>query len=305
MHSRYKGYGMAIIGASLWGISGTVAQGLFHDFGFTSGWIVPVRMFFSGLLLLLFTKMRTKDSLTAIWREKQSVLQLLLFSAIGMLGVQYTYFTCIEAGNAATATLLQFLGPMMVMVFLALQMRRLPTKREMIALLLAFLGVFLLVTNGSTNKLSIAPTALFWGLLSAVSAAFYTVQPKKMLEKWGSSVVIGWAMLIGSVVLTLLTQPWQITGMIWTTYSFCSVVFVILLGTLVPFFLFIDSLRFITATEASLLSSAEPLVAMFASVMWLHIPMHLFEGIGAFFIIGTVLLLSMPIKTHKQQKEAL
>ncbi|MGZ4135417.1 MAG: EamA family transporter [Tumebacillaceae bacterium] len=303
MH-KYKGYGMAVIGASLWGISGTVAQTLFHDYGFTSGWLVPVRMFLSGLLLLLLTKVRTKERLTAVWSDRKSALQLLLFSAVGMLGVQYTYFACIQAGNAATATLLQFLGPMMIMVYLAIRMKRIPSKREISALLFAFLGVFLLVTNGSTSTLSIAPTALFWGLLSATTAAFYTLQPKPMLEKWGSGLVIGWGMLVGSVVLALFTQPWSTTGLVWTPNSIFSVIFVILLGTLVPFFLFLDSLRFITATEASLLASAEPLVAVIASVMWLHIPMHLFEGIGAFCIIATVLLLSMQ-KPQTQQKEAL
>lgn len=311
MLQRYKGYAMAFFGASLWGISGTVAQMLFSHYGFTSGWLVPVRMFSAWLLLLVFTQIRTRQRVTRVWEQKENWLRLLLFSSIGMLGVQFTYFSCIQVGNAATATLLQFLGPLMVMVYLALRMKRLPTGREAISLVLAFLGVYLLVTNGSNTKLSISALALFWGLLSAVTIAFNTLQPAKMLEKWGSGVIIGWGMLSGSLVLAVFTRPWAQAGtIVWTSASVVGVLFVILFGTLLPFFLFLDSLRLITATEASLLSSAEPLVAMIASVTWLHVPMHLFEVIGAFCIIGTVLLLSFPKRkvapaklNHGEQKK--
>ncbi|MCX7572063.1 EamA family transporter [Tumebacillus sp. DT12] len=294
MSVRYKGYVMAITGASLWGISGVVAQTMFHQYGFATEWLVSARMFVSGLLFLLIAQFRAGQSVLHIWKQNESRQSLLLFSAVGMLGAQYTFFASIYAGNAATATLLQSLGPMVVMIYLAFRVRKIPSGREIIALLFACLGVYLLVTNGSMNRLSISAAAVFWGLLTAVCIAFNSIQPKRMLETWGSSAVIGWGMLIGSLLLAVITRPWTMTEqIIWTLPSVFSLCFVILLGTLVPFFLYIDSLRFISATEASLLSSIEPLVAVCASVMWLQSPMGLFEMGGAGFILLTVVLLSL------------
>ena len=62
------------------------------------------------------------------------------------------------------------------------------------------------------------------------------------------------------------------------------VLFVILFGTLIPFFLYLESLRYIRPTETSLLASAEPLTAAVAAVLWLKVPFGLPEWVGALCI---------------------
>jgi drug/metabolite transporter (DMT)-like permease len=68
--------------------------------------------------------------------------------------------------------------------------------------------------------------------------------------------------------------------------------FVIVFGTLFAFLLFVESIRYLSPTESSLLSSVEPLSAVIASIVFLHVPFGLFQAIGAACIIVTVLLLS-------------
>lgn len=46
---HYKGLVMVLVGATLWGLSGTVAQRLFQDEGFTPGWLVTMRLLVSGI----------------------------------------------------------------------------------------------------------------------------------------------------------------------------------------------------------------------------------------------------------------
>ena len=60
----------------------------------------------------------------------------------------------------------------------------------------------MLATNGNIHSLALSPKALTWGILSAFALAFYTIQPKKMLEKWDSSYVIGWGMLIAGIAIS-------------------------------------------------------------------------------------------------------
>ena len=43
---------------------------------------------------------------------------MILFGLFGMLAVQYTYFASIKEGNAAVATLLQYLAPIFITVYL-------------------------------------------------------------------------------------------------------------------------------------------------------------------------------------------
>nr|WP_228550288.1 EamA family transporter [Salinibacillus xinjiangensis] len=296
-HSSFIGILLVTIGATLWGVSGTVAQYLFHTKGINTEWLVTVRLLFSGLLLLLFGYLKEGKSVYRIWRTKKDAISLILFSILGMLAVQYTYFAAIEHGNAATATVLQYTAPVMITCFLIVRYRKLPSGIEITAVFVAVLGTFSLVTQGNINSLSISPLALFWGLLSAVSLAFYTLHPHKLLANWGSVIVVGWGMFVGGVVFSFIHTPWDFRGEASLT-TILAILFIILFGTLVAFVFYLESLKYIGATKASILANFEPLSAALLAVLWLNVPFGVMEWIGTFCILGTVGLLSM-VKKEK------
>lgn len=291
------GITMVLVAASLWGISGTVAQYLFQQQKFSPEWLVVVRLLASGLLLLWFTSLRSERSIWEIWRSRYDVMSLLIFSIIGMLGVQYTYFAAINHSNAATATILQYLAPVLVALFIVVRMKKLPSRLEVLAISLALIGTFLLVTKGSVTSLSISGIALFWGLASAVGLAFYTLQPHKLLARWGSGVVVGWGMLIGGIAFSFVHPPWKFVGE-WSLQSAVAVSFIIIFGTLIAFYCYLESLSYISASETSLLACVEPLSAAFLSVVWLKVTFGLVEWGGTFCILSTIIILSL----NKQKK---
>lgn len=285
-----KGIILGILAAVLWGISGTFGQFLFEQKKINVEWIITMRLLISGICLLLFAKNKN-EKLFEIWRNKKDSIQLIIFSIIGMLGVQYTYFAAIKYSNAATATVLQFVGPILIAIYLAVKYRKLPKPIEIFAIILAVVGTFLLVTHGRIDSLSISPLALFLGLASAVTLAIYSLQPKQLLTKYNAALVIGWAMLIGGLVFSFVKSPWRIEG-IWDWETILSVTFVILLGTLVAFYSYLTATKIIGAQKTSLLASAEPLVAVLLSVTWLNIPFQTIDWIGSLCIISTIFLLS-------------
>jgi len=286
-----KGIILVLLGATLWGVSGSVAQYLFQVKYFTPEWLVAIRLLISGFLLLVFARVRTKKSQMLIWRNKRDQKRLILFSLVGMLGVQYSYFAAIKYGNAATATILQYLSPVLITGYLAIKNKRLPSLKETFAVILAVFGTVLIVTKGNFGTLSIETLALFWGLVSAFTAAFYTIQPKQLLRKWGSLTVVGWGMLIGGIAFSLLRQPWSGTGL-WDFGSLFAIGFVVIFGTLIAFTCYLESLKYISPTETSILSSAEPFSAAFLSVVWLHSPLAPIQVLGMLLIIITIAILS-------------
>jgi drug/metabolite transporter (DMT)-like permease len=290
-HTRSKGIILVLIAAIFWGISGTVAQYLFHQQGFSAEWLVDIRLLFSGVILLFFASTVKKQDIWSIWKNKRDIFGLILFGIIGMLGVQYTYFIAIQYGNAASATVLQYLAPVLITCFLCIQAKKFPAKYEIFAVLLALIGTFLLVTNGNIQTLSISKPAFFWGILSAFALAFYTLQPGGLLSKWGSLLIVGWGMLIGGIGFSFIHPPWEFQGH-WSMPSFFAVLFVVIFGTLIAFFCYLESTKYIRASETSLLACAEPLSAAFLAVVWLHVPFGLGEWIGTFCIILTIFLLS-------------
>lgn len=284
-----RGFFLAITAATLWGISGTLGQFLFQQRGINVEWLITVRMLIAGFILLIIASMG-KESLWDIWKNKKDASQLLLFSITGMLAVQYTYFAAIKHSNAATATVLQYAGPVLIAIYLALKNKRFPKPIEYLAILLAVAGTFLLVTHGDPNTLSISETAFFFGIASAFALAFYTLQPVILLSKYSSSVIIGWAMFIGGIVFSFVKAPWDVEG-IWDTYTYSYTIFIVILGTLAAFYSYLTAVKMIGGQKTSLLASAEPLSATLIAVLWLNVPFTLIDWIGSACIVSTIFLL--------------
>jgi len=288
---RTKGIFLVIIGSMLWGISGTVTQYLFQKKGFTPEWLVVIRLLISGIILLSYAVTKNKKDIFNIWKSKKDCLNIICFSIMGMLGVQYTFFMTIKHGNAATATILQFLSPVIITCYLAIRTKKLPKLQELIGIVLAMIGTFFIITRGDIHSISISKLTLFWGILTAFAAAFYTVQPRYLLSKFSSIIVVGWSMFIGGIAFSFVHKPWDFVGEV-SISSIVSVIFVVLFGTLLGFYCYLESLKTIQPTEACVLSAVEPLSAAFLSVFWLHVPFGITEFIGTACIITTIIILS-------------
>ncbi|WP_240035212.1 DMT family transporter [Neobacillus notoginsengisoli] len=288
---RGKGIALVLTGATLWGISGTVAQYLFQRQGFSPAWLVDIRLLLAGAILLILSGMKNPKRIMDIWKTKHDAGSLVLFSLLGMLAVQYTYFAAIDHSNAAAATVLQYLAPVMIATYLAIRSKKLPTSWQFTAILLALLGTLLLVTKGNIGTLSISGLAVFWGIASAVALAFYTLQPRSLLARWGAVTVTGWGMVVGGLSFSFIHPPWLFQGHI-SFQSLMAVVFVVIFGTLIAFYCYLESLKYISASETSLLASVEPLSAAFVSVIWLGVPFGFEEWLGTFCIISTIAILA-------------
>ena len=291
MPEHKKGLLMAALGAAMWGGSGVAGQYLLQQCAFTTEWLVVTRMLLAGTILLLLDRFFYRESFLAVWRDRQDAKELIAFALVGMLAVQYTYFASIKHGNAAAATVLQYLMPIVIVCHTTMTTHKLPNARELFCVAMAVLGTFLLVTHGDLGRLSIPLVAVVWGLLSALSAAFYTVQPKRLIRKWRATLIIGWGMLIGGIVLALLCPPWSFTGH-WNSTAAMIYAYIIIFGTVVAFGCYLGSLKYIQPTEASVLGSIEPLSAIALSVLLLHIPFGFMDAFGSALILGGVFLLA-------------
>jgi drug/metabolite transporter (DMT)-like permease len=297
---RFKGILMVTVGAALWGLSGTAAQQLFQNIGVPTGWLVTVRLLFSGgILIAIGLLSKEREKVWGIWKDRKTRLEIIIFGVLGLLGVQYTYFASIETGNSAVATLLQYLAPIFITVYFILRYRVFPSLIDLTAIILALLGTFLLLTNGSIKNFAVSNISVAWGILSGIALAFYTLYPVHLLKKWGSIVVVGWGMIIGGVGLSFIHPPWKIDIHEWSFHTLSLIGFVIIFGTLIAFFLYMESLRYITPKETSLLSCTEPLVAVISAIVFLHVSFGLLQAIGALFVLAMVILLSF--KSHQKK----
>lgn len=291
MTHRKKGILLVLVGASMWGASGVAGQYVLQRAGFSAEWLVVSRMLLAGIVLLVIDAVRERGSILEIWQEKRDAYEVIAFAVCGMVAVQYTYFACIKAGNAATATVLQYLMPIVIVLYDSVTARHLPRFIEVLSVVLAVTGTFLLVTHGDANTLAIPHEALFWGLASALAGAFYTMQPKRLIRKWRATLVIGWGMLIGGLLFSFVCPPWQFTG-VWTPISILLFAYIVVFGTILAFSCYLGSLKYIRPGEAGVLASVEPLAAIVLSIAFLATPFSLMDVLGTTCILSTIFILA-------------
>lgn len=297
---RLKGILLAITGACLWGLGGTVSDFLFKHHNIDIDWYVTARLVISGIFLLIMYKMmQPKRSIFSVFQDRQMLGKLLIFSILGMLVVQYAYMASINTGNAAIATLLQYIAPVYIIVWFVLRGVAKLTLFDVLAIVMTLVGTFLLLTNGSFSNLVVNPASLFWGILAGVALAFYTIYPSELLNRYGSILIVGWAMLISGIAMNLRHPIWQINISEWGLSTILFLLFGIIGGTALAFYFFIDSLQYISAKETTLFGTVEPVVAIIASSLWLHVAFKSFQIVGIILIMILILLLSL----KKQPKE--
>ena len=256
MDTRKKGILQCAAGAIFWAASGLAGQYLLVDRGIAPVWLTFCRLLAAGVLLLSMAAM--KEDIWAIWKDARDRRLVLIFGAFGMLGTQYGYFASIKYSNAPTATVLEYLMPILIIFWLCLSQKRWPFVLEILCTAFAFVGTVLIATQGDFTSLALSEKALFWGLLAAVACALYTVEPQEIIMKYGAPIVIGWGMCIAGLTLSPVMPFSEFTGAI-DPAVIASFAFVVLFGTICSFVLYLGSTKYISPAEASIIAALEPL----------------------------------------------
>ncbi|KRN20350.1 DMT family permease [Secundilactobacillus similis DSM 23365 = JCM 2765] len=282
---------LAAVAATGWGLSGVAAGVIFDRYpAISPAWLTQLRMILAGVILLIGSGMLHQRPF-AVLHHRRDALQVAYYGWFGLIPAQYFYFIAVHDGNASVATILQYLGLFFVVFYTAVRFRQLPGRAEWIGIIVAVVGTVLIVTHGRFNGLAVSTSVLFWGMLSAVGSAAYTLIPKRVLPIYGTMNCTGWGLIVSG--LTMFIFPSVTQGPTHVDLPLIGLLlFVVLIGTVVTLFLFNAGLKVISATTASLLDSLEPLSAAVFSV-WLGVSLTGFDIIGGILIILAVLLISI------------
>ncbi len=296
---QMKGILLTLLGGILWGFCGSCGQFLFQYKEVTSGWLVPFRLTLAGFLILVLLGCKDRGNVLKVWREREGRRDILIFSIFGMMLCQYSYFTTIQYSNAGTATVLQYTGPALILVYLCLKERKRPKAYELAALFCSMFGTFILATHGNVSELAIPAKALLWGMLSAVTLVIYTLQPARLMRKYSTLLTLGWGMLLGGLVLMLLKHPWTLHPVI-DHQTVLAMTFIVLFGTICAFYFYLTGVKLVGASSASMLACIEPVAATVISVVWLKVRFLPVDLLGFVFVLSTVFIISWNQKKEEE-----
>ena len=266
--SKYtKGVLITLLGGVCWGLSGTCSQYLCSVQGMDTRWVTALRLLGAGVVLLLLAAVQQREQLQKLLRDKRAVLYCVVFGVCGLLFTQFTYITSITKSNSGTATVLQYLSVVIVLFVECIAMRRLPVRREWLAMGSCLFGTFLVATHGSVTSLYISRDGLIWGFISAAAAAAYIIIPQRLMRIWTISVSFS----AQSVVMTI---------------------FVVLVGTALAFTAFLQGTAIVGPARGNMLGCVEPLTATLTTALFMHTAFAGMDLIGFAFILATVFILA-------------
>ncbi|MFI3175269.1 MAG: EamA family transporter [Bacillota bacterium] len=299
---KKKAFLYTFFGACCWGLAGCFGEYLLVEKNLDPMWIVNVRLLLAGILLLGFALRSQSKEIFLIFHDKKDRIQLFWFACLGLATCQATYFIAIQHSNVATATVIQSLNPLVIIIYLALVTRKMPKTMEILAIVVAFTGVFLLSTKGDISSMVLSQFGLFSALVSAGCVAAFSLLSRRLLQKFGSNIAIGFGMLLGGIALTPFVRFWEV-HIDWDLATFGAMAGVVVLGTAMSFTFFLKGVSVIGSFMGSLIGMVEPVIAVVVSVMIFGHHFTMIEFFGFILILGAVLGLTIYTKKLEEKEK--
>ena len=296
-----SGIASALVGGALWGFSGACSQYLFAHYDIDSSFITMARMLGSGVLFLVLLLATRRTQIAAMLADKKTLAGLAVFGVAGLFACQYTYISSIGATNAGTATVLQSLGTVWVMLASCLLARKAPRAGEAAGLVLALASTFIIATQGDPTSIALPAAGLFWGLANSVTVAIYIMFPKRLMARWGSLPVTGLGMLLGGVAALAFWAAPAACGAPLSVPALDAAGLVVLaaiavLGTFAAFALYLHGVSVVGSVTGSLLGAIEPASATVIAALWLGTSFTGYDWAGFVLMVSMIVLVSIPGK---------
>lgn len=290
--SLIRGYILTILGAISWGFSGTCGQYLMNYKNINASFIANIRLVFAGIILILISLLKNKAKTFRIFKNRKDTLTLIIFAIFGMLSNQYSYLQAIKYTNAPTATVMQFLSSIFIITGVCFIEKRFAKTIEVIAITLAFSGIFTMATHLNPGNLIITKQGLFWGIAAAISVTIYSILPVNILKKYSSIVVSGFGMLFGGIFLTFIVRPWNI-NLNFDKLTLLALFSIIIIGTIFAFTCFLAGVSIIGPVKGSLIAGLEAISSLIFSIILLKESFELIDIFGMLLILSGVSILNL------------
>ena len=269
------GYAMVAIAATLFAVNGTVSKVILGS-GISSGQLTEVRCGGTLIGLALIAVATRPRSL----RVRAGDLPLLVALGIGLAVVQWAYFFAIHRLDIGIALLIQFIAPILVALWARFVYHEPVRRRIWAALVLSLTGLTLIVEIWQGGRLS-GPGVAACGL-AAVSFAAYLLIAERGVRRRDPISLSAWGVLFATIFWSLLAPWWSFPGrrvddhvsLLGNLSSahvplWLLMLWMVVLGGVVPFALIVSALRHISATRAGITAMLEPVVAIVVAWAWL------------------------------------
>jgi drug/metabolite transporter (DMT)-like permease len=275
------GYGLVVTAVTMFALNASLALFLLDD-GVSAMRLSELRTVGALVLLILLVVVLRPKGL----RIERS--ELPTFAVIGIAGlalVYVTYFVAIERLGVGPGLTLEYLAPLLLLLWLRVAYGRRLSPSLWAAVALSLVGSALVVR--AWDPTSLDALGVLAGLGAAVSFAIYFAGSERAGQRHTPLVTLFWAFAFSTVFWLVIQPPWSFPfEAIEGAGDIALAAAIVVIGTLVPFGLIIAALRHVPAACAAAVATLEPaLSALFAFLI--HD-----ETLAAVQLVGIAIVLS-------------
>ena len=289
------------LAALFWATSGSAAKFLFKN-GVTPFELVQLRITIASVLLLLWLLVK-QPALLRIARK--DIFYFVILGFAGMAAVQFTYLYAISKIHVAAAILLQYLAPIFIALYAVAFARERLSLATVTAIAMATLGCYLVVGAYNLDVLTLNRAGIIGGISSAVAFAWYTVQSEYGMRHYRPWTVLFYALLFAALAWNIFLSPFKAFTRDYSPITWFWVVYVGVLGTVVPFGLYNEGINLIRSTRASITGMLEPITAGVLAYFFLGEVFESWQLLGAALVIGAIILLQIKQETDDKAPESI
>jgi drug/metabolite transporter (DMT)-like permease len=289
---------MAAAAAVLWGINGAVSKTILTT-GLSSERLAQVRSLGAAAGLLAIVAVTAPGRLRL---RRAELLHLVAFGVAGLAFVQWFYFLAIHRLDIGVALLIEYLAPLLVALWARFAQHERVRRRIWAALALALAGLALIVdVFGGGERLSTA--GVVFALVGAVAYATYVLLAEHAVGDRDPVSLLGFGFLFASIFWAILVPWWSFAphsltrstplhGHLHTLHLpvWALVLWMVALGTIVPFFLLVSALRHVSATRAGIVAMLEPVAGALVAWAWLGESLGGVQLVGALVVLAAIVL---------------
>jgi drug/metabolite transporter (DMT)-like permease len=256
---------------------------------------------------LILSQSRTSFSFLALlvvllarrgWhRLKVPAADLVRLALLGVLGVaasNYFYYVAIQKTNVATAIILQYTAPVLVLFYTVLGGLQRATPPKVAAVGLAVAGSGLAIGAVGAGGLRLNAVGVAAGFLAAVAFAFYNIAGHRLLARHDRWIVLLYTTLAASLFWLCVNPPWKLVAAHYSATAWGFLLVFAVVSVLAPFSCYFAALQHLEPTRAIVGSCLEPVFSIVIAAIVLGEVVRPMQTLGIAVVLAAIVLVQLP-----------
>jgi DME family drug/metabolite transporter len=296
-----RGYLYIASAAFLWGVAAALGRAAF------TGRLLPRGQTLRPIDPLILSQSRATFSFIVLlfalvllrgWKRLRLPLadfrRMFVLGILGVAASNYLYYLAIQRTNVATAIILQYTAPILVLLYTVARGLQKPTMQRVGAVALAVTGIALVIGIFGSGGFRLDAIGVLAALGAAFSFAFYNVGGHSILVRYDRWTVLLYVILSASLFWMVVNPPWKIAAAHYSAGQWLFLLVFSLISVLAPFALYFAGLQHLEPTRAIVVSCLEPVFSIVIAALTLGEVMKPLQAVGIALVLVAIVVVQLP-----------